>query len=248
MKLYMLGTGSAFAKLYYNNNALFTAPSGFTLLVDCGNSALRAMHEVGVFIDQINAILITHLHSDHAGGLEEFGFRMRFENARKPHLYIASSLREAVWEHVLKGGMENIGDGLTQLEDYFHVHVLEERKPFQLAPDLQIELIRTRHIPHKPSYSLVINNQMFYSADMVFTPELLIKEMVKERNIRYILHDCQFTPPGAVHATLEELLTLPEEIQSRVYLMHYGDNKQDYVGRTGRMTFIEQHQTYEFDI
>lgn len=38
LQLQMLGTGSAFAKKYFNNNALL-GDGSFTLLIDCGITA-----------------------------------------------------------------------------------------------------------------------------------------------------------------------------------------------------------------
>ncbi len=43
LELQMIGTGSAFAKTYFNNNALLT-DGAFTLLIDCGVTAPLALH------------------------------------------------------------------------------------------------------------------------------------------------------------------------------------------------------------
>ncbi|MNR62384.1 hypothetical protein D3C85_1843900 [compost metagenome] len=61
-----------------------------------------------------------------------------------------------------------------------------------------------------------------------------------------MFHDCQLTPPGLVHTTLEELMSLPEHLQQLIWLMHYADNKSDYEGLTGKMRFVEQHKLYTF--
>jgi hypothetical protein len=46
VKVQMIGTGSAFAKVFNNNNALLTV-EGLSLLVDCGITAPKALHELG---------------------------------------------------------------------------------------------------------------------------------------------------------------------------------------------------------
>ncbi|MFD1176123.1 MBL fold metallo-hydrolase [Paenibacillus puldeungensis] len=240
LRLQMLGTGGAFAKKYFNNNGLLCTED-FTLLIDCGITAPLALHQLGKPLEKIDAILVTHIHGDHVGGLEELAFRMKFVYGKKPVLYVAESLAEPLWEHTLKGGLTQ--EGIACLEDAFDVKLLREGEPTQLSPKLTVELIRTPHIPGKASYSLYINNEIFYSADMIFQPELLTK-LVYERNCRKILHEVQLTGPGQVHTTLQELLSLPFDIQSKISLMHYGDEMESFIGATGEMSFLRQHEVY----
>ncbi|WP_411343120.1 MBL fold metallo-hydrolase [Paenibacillus sp. WLX1005] len=240
--LQMLGTGNAFAKKYYNNNALVHADD-YTLMIDCGITAPIALHELGKEIPEIDSILISHIHGDHVGGLEEIGFRGYFVHQRKPVLYIASPLIRPLWDNTLSGGMSQ--EGIERIEDVFDVKPLVAEHPVQLSPGLKIELIQTPHIEGKNSYSVLINDTTFYSADMKFQPQLL-EHLVYERGVRTILHDCQLYPPGIVHTTLDELLSLPQDVRATIKLMHYNDTKDDFVGKTAEMEFIEQHKRYTF--
>ena len=95
------------------------------------------------------------------------------------------------------------------------------------------------------SFSILLNDHIFYSGDLTFDAALL-QDLVHKRKCDHILHDCQLDGAGTVHTTLTELLTLPEDIQERVTLMHYGDTMPSFVGKTGKMSFIEQHKTYFF--
>ncbi|MDR9852842.1 MBL fold metallo-hydrolase [Paenibacillus sp. VCA1] len=241
LELQMIGTGSAFAKNYFNNNALLR-DGAFTLLIDCGVTAPLALHRLGKSFEDVDAVLITHIHADHVGGLEELGFKMKFTYKRKIKLYIAETLTEILWEHTLKGGLYQEGE-ITCLEDLFEVCPLAPNKPYDISDHIRLELIPNRHIPGKNSYSLYINEKLFYSSDMVFDPELL-ERLVEQRGCRMIMHDCQLEGPGNVHTTLTELRSLPERIRSMTYLMHYGDNKDDFVGKTAGMTFMEQGRIY----
>ncbi|NEW05374.1 ribonuclease Z [Paenibacillus sp. SYP-B3998] len=242
LHIQMIGTGSAFAKNYYNTSALVRSDNA-TILIDCGFNTPRSLHELGITPDQIDGIAISHIHADHIGGLEEIAFRLLYQhNKKKTKLFLTDTLAGVLWENTLKGGMYNPEEGFYCLDDYFDVILLEERQPSTIASDLTIEFIPTLHILRKASYSLFINNQTFYSADIRFSEELLLHEVVKHRNCHTILHDCQLSGRGAIHATLEELLTLPEDVQKRIYLMHYDDKMPDYIGKTGHMSFIKQHQ------
>ncbi|CAM3785294.1 MBL fold metallo-hydrolase [Marinicrinis lubricantis] len=244
LQITMLGTGSAFSKRYLNNNAMIEW-KGTKWLIDCGNTAPLALHALNEPLESIEGVLVTHLHADHVGGLEEIAFRMNIFIGRKPKLIIAEDLVETLWENGLKAGMEDSEH--TQLEDYFEVRAVKPEQTFEWLPGLVAELIQTKHIPGKKSYSLKLNRSLFYSADMTFHPELL-KRLVHDEGYQYILHECQLTGEGAVHTTLEELLTLPESIQRITMLMHYGDEREQFEGKTGMMTFMNKHELYTFDI
>src|SRR3982074_1147612 len=118
LSIQMLGTGFAFSKKYYNNNALVQC-NGFNLLVDCGFTAPRALHDLNIKPHQIDGVFITHLHADHIGGLEEFAFQMMYTYKKKPVLFIPKALRHGLWEYSLKGGLENPAENINSLEHYF---------------------------------------------------------------------------------------------------------------------------------
>ena len=135
-------------------------------------------------------------------------------------------------------------DGVTSLADLFNVKLLKSGTKYQLSSSIAVELIRTPHIPDKDSYSLLLNDDIFYSADMTFQPELLLS-LVRERGVRLILHECQLTGVGVVHTTLDELMTLPQDVRRIIKLMHYSDQKADFTRTIGEMEFLEQHVLYK---
>lgn len=235
MIITMIGTGNAFAKQYFNNNALIQQ-NNFQLLVDCGITLPYALHKQGHSFNQLDGVLISHIHSDHVGGLESYAFQMMFKYKRKPTLYIAESLIQPLWETSLKGGLSQ-GD-LNRIEDFFHVVPLIPGQTYELASELSVKLIQTKHIANKDSYSILFNDHFFYSADMTFNPQLLHELM--DSGVELFYHDCQLESPGVVHTSLEELLTLPADLQQKIKLMHYGDTIGNYIGKTGLMEIIEQ--------
>lgn len=248
LSIQMIGTGSAFSKTYYNNNALVTV-KGFALLVDCGSMAPRALYALKKDFTSIDGVLITHIHADHVGGLEELAFLYKYTYKKKLPLFITEDLKDALWENTLKGGLEDPESRLNHLTDYFDVVIMQANQPYQISDALSVELIKTNHIPGKPSYSLFLNKYLFYSADMQFMPNFLIDEVVSARGCQYILHDCQLRDPAHVHATLTQLLTLPDDIQEKIMLMHYGDDNADmnqYKDKVGKMQFMEQQTVYDF--
>lgn len=64
-----LGSGDAFnARARCHASYQVAAPSA-TLLLDCGPSTLLAMKRDGIAVEAVDAILLSHLHGDHFGGL-----------------------------------------------------------------------------------------------------------------------------------------------------------------------------------
>ncbi|MNC10815.1 ribonuclease Z [compost metagenome] len=242
VNLQMLGTGDAFAKKYYNNNGLLLSRD-YTLLIDCGTTAPLAMEKLDRSFGDVNAVLITHIHNDHVGGLPELYRLMKSKFGRKMTLLIAGTLTEPLWESFQKNSPA-AAQNPSSLEDAFEIRLLKPGTPYKLSPEITLELVRTPHIRGKDSYSLLLGGDIFYSADMIFQPELLLR-LVRKQGIRQIFHDCQLTGPGYVHTALSELLSLPEDVRELIRLMHYGDNKPEFEGRTAEMTFLEQHVIYE---
>ena len=67
MNIQFLGSGGAFSDfaINYNNNAIIEGENGWILL-DCGFTAAQSLKELGIHPCDIDAILVTHLHCDHA--------------------------------------------------------------------------------------------------------------------------------------------------------------------------------------
>ncbi len=108
MKLQFIGTGSAFTVGVDNHqsNMLLKSRLGRTLLIDCGTDARLALYELELTYRDIDDIYISHLHSDHVGGLEWVAFSTKYDpRCAKPIMYINEFICEDLWNHVLAGGM-----------------------------------------------------------------------------------------------------------------------------------------------
>ncbi|MDF2725216.1 MAG: fold hydrolase, partial [Paenibacillus sp.] len=166
MEIRMIGTGSAFAKKYFNNNALVTY-NGYTLLIDFGITGPLAMYQMNVPLDVIDGVVVTHLHADHIGGFEEMMLRLKFDYHKKPTLFIEQHLIEWLWNHSLRSGLEFGAMGKQSLDDFFHIVPLSVGAAATIQPGFKLELFPTRHFKDMPSYSILFNDQLFYSGDTV---------------------------------------------------------------------------------
>jgi ribonuclease BN (tRNA processing enzyme) len=69
MRLTWLGSGDAFSGGGRGHSALLVDDERGRLLVDCGATVPLALKRLGVKLDSIDAVAITHLHGDHVAGL-----------------------------------------------------------------------------------------------------------------------------------------------------------------------------------
>ncbi|QDP43146.1 ribonuclease BN [Bacillus phage vB_BsuM-Goe24] len=248
-KLTMVGTGSAFSKKFYNNSALVTFTNGYKLLIDCGHSVPKGLHDLGFPLESLDGILITHTHADHIGGLEEVALYNKFVlGGRKIDLLVPEPLVEPLWNDSLNGGLRYDDSRELELDDYFTVRSLKTSDcgaaRTQIDENIAFTLYTTLHVSHMKSYAVGLidrgEEKVFYSSDTVFDEYLLDYALTM---FPWVFHDCQlFT--GGVHASLDELLGytryIPEKQQNKIFLMHYGDNVEEFIGKTGRMRFAEQ--------
>ena len=89
MRLTIVGSGDAFGSGGRSNTCFWLETAKDTLLVDCGASALPAMKALKLDPNRIDAIVLSHLHGDHFGGLPFILLDGQFLSRRDRPLLIA---------------------------------------------------------------------------------------------------------------------------------------------------------------
>ncbi len=211
LTLTFLGVGSAFAKRHFQSNVLIEAWSKSpaeqecpddTLLIDFGTTGPLALHVLKdrpgfgylnadgvVNYPAIHRVLVTHMHGDHIGGLEELAFMNMFvcrgrNDAKpyKPQLISTTSILVDLWDQALKAGLSALPGRYALLQDYFFILALRPPDPehggFRMLKRYDFQLFATDHISiqHKydwPSYGVSITDRatgesVFYSGDTRF--------------------------------------------------------------------------------
>lgn len=229
-----LGTGSAFSKKYGNNSAVVSVHNDGVvknLLIDCGRTTPDDLHKSQFGWSDIDAIFITHLHGDHVYGLEEAGFMGRYVFQKKPHIILPhKKVKTDLWDKVLKGTMM-IGDLERHMtfEDYFTHDIVDETLQYFDFNGVMFSVYSTQHVPNKKSYGLIIGEHDFvvYTSDALFDEDFI--KIVAQEGAQKIFHDCQMVDyKGKVHTSLAELSSLPEDVRSKIVVMHYGDDLEEY--------------------
>ena len=246
MVVEFLGVGSGLSPTLGNNNILLTSDkSDRQVLVDCGFSTPPELSKRSA-LNEITDILITHLHSDHIGGLELLGFTSfyvfrNFPNYKKITLHLPTeSLNTDLW-HCLERGMlsaQTDEDGVftADLETYFDVRIGLDVSIDGFEP---IRYEETDHVQDMEAYSVWLNDQTYYSSDTVKLPP---------ENATTIFQDCQlFESPTSVHTSFNDLNTgMSDEQKKKTWLMHYGFNANDIVPEDhGFKGFVQRFQQFE---
>lgn len=252
MKLTFLGSGSAFTvgTDNYQSNILLESPNKKRLLVDCGTDIRFALFDQGYSHSDISAVFVSHLHADHVGGMEWFGYKCKFDPKieKKPDLFISKTMVDDIWNKVLSGGMSSLADVEASLSTYFDVHPVGDDNQFTWE-GAKFELVSTIHCMNglhlMPTYGLLITigkKKVWITSDSQFTPDILERQYAEAD---LIFQDCEISAhPTGVHAHYKQLKTLPAEIKKKMWLYHYNTEPLPDAVIDGFLGFVKKGQVF----
>jgi len=243
MRVLPLGVGDAFSRRFYSS-CLFVEHEGFGLLVDCPHPVRKMMAEGGaragwpVDLPDVHALIVTHLHGDHASGVEGLLWFDRFVCQRRTQVVCHPAVWADLWDRHLAGGMHQLltAHGPVALTaDDLMVHVpVQEEQVVTLGP-FRLRCRRTVH--HIPTFAWRLEGggrSLGISSDTSFDPSLLA--WLGEADA--VIHEAN----EGVHTPAHELAKLPEALRSRIWLTHLGD----HMPRTGwGMGVLEEGRALE---
>jgi ribonuclease BN (tRNA processing enzyme) len=258
--LHFIGTGSAFTKKNYQNN-LIIVKNDTHVVVDFGTKASQGLFDKGVKVADLKAFLITHIHADHIGSLEEVALIGRYFTKQKPDMIVPAVLRTMLWEEAMKGGIAYNEKPLLRMKDVFNVVSPKLLKKYPRPTygldykGIDLKIFKTNHIPGNAATledaqwasGVIIDERILFTADSKFDRAML-DDFCGMFDIELIIHDCQlFT--GGVHASYDELKTLPDKYKGRMLLTHYADNWQQFTPeKDGFLGFAQPDLYYRFPL
>lgn len=166
MEISVIGCGNAFSERNFNQSFV-VEENGRKMLIDCGYQVPTALRANGFDYKEIDDIYISHLHSDHIGGLEFIAFsrynwatRPREADENSPRIIGNRQLLTDLWEKSLRGGLESMEGFVANLGTFFHPVPVEPNQSFEWE-GWQAELIQQIHVMSgsiiMPSFGLIFS-------------------------------------------------------------------------------------------
>lgn len=242
LRLICLGNGDAFSALRYSS-CLAVNALGAWLLVDCPHPIRKILREsgsaagVGLDVGDISAVALTHLHADHASGLEGFLFYHRFALGRPAPLLAHPDVAADLWDYHLHVSMGRSASGDSPSPDpreFYELTPLGGDAPTHHGP-FAITCRRTEH--PIPTFALRIvagGRTLSYSSDTSFDPDL-IAWLADGSDL--IVHETNH----GIHTPYERLAELPEPLRRRMRLIHFPD---DFDAASSVIEPLEQGRAY----
>jgi ribonuclease BN (tRNA processing enzyme) len=174
MRITIVGSGDAFGSGGRFNTCFHLVTGGRTVLIDCGASTNPALRRQGIDLNSIDAVILSHLHGDHFGGIPFLLLDAQYLSRRDRPLLIAGPPGSRAR---IDAANEVFYPGSSQTQWRFPWSVVEI--PLGIATDvlgLSVTSAEVLHSSGAPSTALRVTDgakTLAYSGDTQWTEALL---------------------------------------------------------------------------
>ena len=162
----LIGTSDAFGAGGRRQSAVLLRGSGGTLLMDCGATTGSGLNALGIDRSEIDAIVVSHFHADHFGGIPLLMLAALYEDARRRPLRIAGPPGV---EARVRGLAAAMGYDMRDRDWTFPFEFVElpAGRELEVGP-ARVQAFATRHQPDSKPHGLVVRSgseRIAYSGD-----------------------------------------------------------------------------------
>jgi ribonuclease BN (tRNA processing enzyme) len=219
-ELVALGTGDAFGDGGRFQACLLLRDGEFSTLIDCGATSLVALRQAGVDPSTIDAVLLSHFHLDHFGGVPLLVLDGQFKHRAKP-LVVAGP---AGIERRLARLMEDAYPGSSSTRQRFALTYQElVVESVSTVGPLRITALPVLHTPGSEAlgFRVAVGGRVLaYSGDTAWTDALV--PLGRSADL-FICEAYSFEKRIPYHLSYDDIaLHLAEIGAARVVLIHPG--------------------------
>jgi len=220
-RLSVLGSGDAFNSGGALHSAYLIEHGGGKVLLECGASTLAALKKAEINPLEIDAVLVSHLHGDHFGGIPFLMLDYLFASRRRRPFVLAGppSLCDRV---------RSVYAGLYK-ESHFHQMpfaidqvTIEPGQDLELR-GLRVEAFRVPHVaePFCLGYRISVDDSAFlFSGDSAWTDEFVARS--RDTDV-FLCECCSLDKQTEFHTCYADILAHRDQLDcSRLVLTHLG--------------------------
>ena len=223
-----LGHGNAFSDPEVGNSSYLITHGSHRILLDCGVHVPASMIELGIDPGSITDVVISHLHADHVGGLEELLYRRMFVCKASPvRIHMGAGVRHT-WLRVCSQIGNGLGDPrLAWYREMFAYHA--EQPPVMVSDELSLIPYLTDHgklIWPVTCYSFMLNvgdKKIFFSGDRVWRHEADEGIFAAMADADLVLHELEVGVVGSGnHTHVIDIINVDSNAFKKVRWHHHG--------------------------
>ena len=218
MRVHFLGSGDAFGSGGRNQTAYLLEDGPRLFLLDCGPAALPALRRAGLDPADLDAVILSHLHGDHFGGLPFFFIHYLYDRPRSRPLEVAGP----------PGTEARVRELMTLMygrkELPFAVFTVLEPGAVTAVAGAQVLAFRVPHQTDAVSLGLrvtVAGRTVLFSGDSSWTDQFIAHSRGADL---FICECCHYDAASPSHMSYVEIAARRERLECRrLILTHMGE-------------------------
>lgn len=238
MKLRFIGTGSMSS---INNSASYLIDD--IIAVDMPNGFCKNAMKMGIKLDEIKDVLITHFHGDHYFDLPFYFYRIKKKEKTTTNIYLNKSNKRKVMK-LFKMAFPNTA---RKLKKHTQINYIT-KKHFKIG-NYDIEKILVSHGKLKPCFGYIITSD---NVKVGFTGDTSYCESVENMAsiCDYLICDCRLKIGDNKHMGINNILDMAKRHKNHKFIpSHMSDNtrRKMEIEKTDNIIIPNDGDVMEFD-